>query len=69
MFKHLALFSFALAAIVKADYNPANMPDKTDPSHDQFGWNNVSWESAGLALTHEDGGSGGGAQSTRWLTP
>ncbi|KAE8194433.1 hypothetical protein CF336_g3535, partial [Tilletia laevis] len=27
------------ATLVAADYDPANMPAKTDPSHDQIGYN------------------------------
>lgn len=39
MFKSLALIAMVALSLVKADYDPANMPAKTDPSHDQFGYN------------------------------
>ncbi|PWN36029.1 uncharacterized protein FA14DRAFT_160935 [Meira miltonrushii] len=39
MFKSLIVTALLAISMVKADYNPANLPAKSDPQHGQFGYN------------------------------
>ncbi|UZJ51906.1 hypothetical protein CBS101457_001226 [Exobasidium rhododendri] len=39
MFKQIALLAVLAIASVKADYDPANLPAKTDSAHGQYGYN------------------------------
>lgn len=40
MLKQLTLIALLAVAAVKADYDPNNLPDKTDAAHGQYGTNN-----------------------------
>lgn len=42
MFKSVAILAVMAVAAVKADYNPNNMPAKTDSAHGQFGYNDCT---------------------------